>query len=192
MLAGHSMGAHTAVAYALAHPGAAQRPGRDRAGLRRLRSPTESLAYWDGLADGAGGGRGRRLRRLHRPRAGRSTPPGATRSCASPASGCCSTATSRRWSTALREVPRSRPFESLAELEGLEVPALVVASDDDADPGHPYAPSPRPTRGGCRGRALVSEAEGAVAARLAGRAGSRGRSPPSPPPIGRKRKNEPE
>ncbi len=40
---------------------------------------------------------------------------------------------------ALREVPRSRPFESLEELEGLEIPALVVASHDDADPGHPYA-----------------------------------------------------
>ena len=40
---------------------------------------------------------------------------------------------------ALREVPRSRPFGSLAELEGLEVPALVVASHDAADPGHPYA-----------------------------------------------------
>ncbi len=40
---------------------------------------------------------------------------------------------------ALREVPRSRPFESLAQLEGLDVPALVVASHDAADPGHPYA-----------------------------------------------------
>jgi hypothetical protein len=40
---------------------------------------------------------------------------------------------------ALREVPRSRPFESLDQLEGLDVPALVVASHDGADPGHPYA-----------------------------------------------------
>ncbi len=39
---------------------------------------------------------------------------------------------------ALREVPRSRPFESLDELERLEVPTLVVASHDDADPGHPF------------------------------------------------------
>ena len=38
---------------------------------------------------------------------------------------------------ALREVPRSRPFGSLAELEALEMPALVIASHDDADPGHP-------------------------------------------------------
>jgi pimeloyl-ACP methyl ester carboxylesterase len=40
---------------------------------------------------------------------------------------------------ALREVPRSRPFSGLAELESLEMPALVVASRDAADPGHPYA-----------------------------------------------------
>ncbi len=39
---------------------------------------------------------------------------------------------------ALRQVPRSRPFEAMEELEGLDVPALVVASHDDADPGHPY------------------------------------------------------
>ena len=41
--------------------------------------------------------------------------------------------------TALREVPRSLPFEGLAELAALEVPALVVASHDEADPGHPHA-----------------------------------------------------
>src|ERR671917_1396917 len=40
---------------------------------------------------------------------------------------------------ALRAVPRSRPFESWADLEGLDVPAIVVASRDEADPGHPYA-----------------------------------------------------
>ena len=40
---------------------------------------------------------------------------------------------------ALREVPRSRPFETISELETLDLPALVVASHDVADPGHPYA-----------------------------------------------------
>ena len=34
-------------------------------------------------------------------------------------------------------MPRSRPFGELAELESLDVPALVVASHDAADPGHP-------------------------------------------------------
>jgi 3-oxoadipate enol-lactonase len=40
---------------------------------------------------------------------------------------------------ALREVPRSRPYDSLAELEFLDAPTLVVASRDEPDPGHPYA-----------------------------------------------------
>jgi 3-oxoadipate enol-lactonase len=40
---------------------------------------------------------------------------------------------------ALRAVPRSRPFESWDELAAIEAPTVVVASRDDADPGHPYA-----------------------------------------------------
>jgi pimeloyl-ACP methyl ester carboxylesterase len=40
---------------------------------------------------------------------------------------------------ALRVVPRSRPFEDLHALEQIEVPAVVVASRDEADPGHPLA-----------------------------------------------------
>jgi pimeloyl-ACP methyl ester carboxylesterase len=40
---------------------------------------------------------------------------------------------------ALREVPRSRVFEDWGELGELELPCVVVASRDEADPGHPYA-----------------------------------------------------
>ncbi len=40
---------------------------------------------------------------------------------------------------ALEVVPRSRPFEDLAELGRIEVPAVVVASRDEADPEHPLA-----------------------------------------------------
>ena len=40
---------------------------------------------------------------------------------------------------ALRAVPRSRPFRSWQEAEGIDAPAVVVASRDEADPGHPYA-----------------------------------------------------
>jgi pimeloyl-ACP methyl ester carboxylesterase len=40
---------------------------------------------------------------------------------------------------ALHAVPRSRPFESWDELAEIAVPTVVVASRDDADPGHPYA-----------------------------------------------------
>lgn len=40
---------------------------------------------------------------------------------------------------ALRQVPRSKPFESIEQLTALKMPALVVASHDEIDPGHPYA-----------------------------------------------------
>jgi pimeloyl-ACP methyl ester carboxylesterase len=40
---------------------------------------------------------------------------------------------------ALQEVPRSQPFASLDELHALGVPAVVVGSRDEADPGHPFA-----------------------------------------------------
>ncbi len=38
---------------------------------------------------------------------------------------------------ALRAVPRSRPFARIEELGSLSTPAVVVASDDQADPEHP-------------------------------------------------------
>ena len=40
---------------------------------------------------------------------------------------------------ALEQVPRSRPFEAWDDLATIGVPAVVVASRDDADPGHPLA-----------------------------------------------------
>ena len=40
---------------------------------------------------------------------------------------------------ALRDVPRSQPFASLDELGALDLPAVVVADRDEADPGHPLA-----------------------------------------------------
>lgn len=38
---------------------------------------------------------------------------------------------------AIRAVPRSAPFADLHALEQIECPALVIASRDEADPGHP-------------------------------------------------------
>ena len=136
VLGGHSMGAHTAVAFALEHP--------DRIAGLVVIGPVyagvgsdEALEYWDGLAgaleeDGIDGfvafieGQGidpdwrdtvlrftRARMEVHRD----------------------VDAVAR----ALREVPRSRPFEDMSELEFLDVPALVVASHDLADPGHPRA-----------------------------------------------------
>jgi pimeloyl-ACP methyl ester carboxylesterase len=40
---------------------------------------------------------------------------------------------------AMEAVPRSRPFADLTELERIEAPTVVVASRDEVDPGHPLA-----------------------------------------------------
>lgn len=135
VLVGHSMGAHTAVAYALRRP--------ERLDGLVLVGPVymgevgeEALAYWDGLATALEGGgvdgfldyldreqgidpawrdavlrftRERMLQHRHLPAV----------------------------VDALRAVPRSRPFGAMVELESVDVPALVVASHDAADPGHP-------------------------------------------------------
>lgn len=137
LLGGHSMGAHTAVGYALAHP--------ERLSGLVIIGPTytgeirpESLAYWNGLADAleAGGidgfvdylgresGVGEAWRdsvlRISAERMELHRDPAAL-------------------VRALRETPASKPFGSMEELAGLDVPSLVVASGDEADPGHPYA-----------------------------------------------------
>ena len=39
---------------------------------------------------------------------------------------------------ALQAVPRSRPFASIADLAAIEAPVVVVASNDEADPEHPF------------------------------------------------------
>lgn len=136
VLAGHSMGAHTAVAYALARPERLAGVAIIGPVYRGLVSE-EALEYWDGLADALeeGGVEGfvdyidrqgidpawrETVLRITRERISLHRHP-------------------RALAAALREVPRSRPFESLDELEFLEPPAIVVASHDIADPGHPYA-----------------------------------------------------
>jgi 3-oxoadipate enol-lactonase len=136
VIAGHSMGAHTAVAFALLSPGRV-------AGLV-IAGPVYDgeiepgeLEYWDGLAEALdGGGIDGFLRYID---ASMSTDPAWRDSVLR--------FTRERMLAqrhldalveALREVPRSRPFETLDDLEALDVPALVVASHDAADPGHPY------------------------------------------------------
>jgi len=157
LLAGHSMGAHTAIAYALRHP--------ERLAGLALVGPVytgsiepDSLGYWEGLAaalerggvDGFVAYIGERqgidsrwresVLRFTRERLLAQRHP-------------------RALVEALREVPRSRPFDSLEELAAIEAPALVVASNDDADPGHPYA-SAAAYAEALPGARLVSEAEG--------------------------------
>lgn len=136
VLGGHSMGAHTAIAFALRHP-------QRLAGIVAI-GPTyageplspQARAYWDGLAAALEDGgvedfvdyidRNQRtdpawrdsVRRFTRERIERNRDLGAL-------------------AAVLREVPAARPFGSLEELESIDMPALVVASNDAADPGHP-------------------------------------------------------
>ena len=136
VLGGHSMGAHTAVAYALRHP-------RRLAGLVVVGpvytgtvSP-RSLEYWDGLAaaleeDGIDGFLAYIEREQGIAPAWRDSVLRFTRARLELHRDLGAVV------EALRQVPRSRPFGSLEELRALGVPALVVASGDEADPGHPY------------------------------------------------------
>jgi pimeloyl-ACP methyl ester carboxylesterase len=157
LLAGHSMGSHTAVGYALRHP-------ERLAGLVVIgpvytgEVAPRALAYWDGLAaaleeDGIDGfvafigahqgidpGWSETVLRFTRARMELHRHPEAL-------------------ARALREVPRSRPFAALSDLEALSVPALVVASHDAADPGHPYAAALAYAEALPRAR-LISEGEG--------------------------------
>lgn len=134
LLVGASMGAHTAVAFALAHPGRV-------AGLVLVtpastgEAPTD-VAEWDVLADGLERGGvdgfleawhpsvGARwqdtVKTVARQRLERHRHPGAV-------------------ADALRAVPRSVPFDGLDALGSVRAPALVVGSRDEADPGHPLA-----------------------------------------------------
>jgi pimeloyl-ACP methyl ester carboxylesterase len=157
LLAGHSMGAHTAVAYALRHP--------DRLGGLALIGPVyageispSSLAYWDGLAEalaeaGVDGFVDYIDRNQHTDPTWRDSVLSFTRA------RMLLQRHPEALVQALREVPRSRPFEAMRELERLEVPTLVVASHDAADPGHPYAAAAAYAERLPRAR-LVSEGEG--------------------------------
>lgn len=59
---------------------------------------------------------------------------------------------------ALEAVPRSRPFERWEQLADIGCPALVVASRDEADPGHPLAVAERYAVAIPGARLLVEEA----------------------------------
>lgn len=59
---------------------------------------------------------------------------------------------------ATRVVPRSRAFEGLGLLGGLDLPVLVVGSRDDTDPGHPLAVAEEYARRLPRGELVVEQA----------------------------------
>ena len=138
VMAGASMGAHTALKVALEQP-------ERVAGLVVITPAYEpeshldatSLARWDALSDGLreGGVEGfvaaygepsadpawrETLLTVLRQRIGAHEHPGAV-------------------ADALRAVPRSRPFDQIEQLAAVAVPTVVVADRDEPDPGHPLA-----------------------------------------------------
>ena len=60
---------------------------------------------------------------------------------------------------ALRVTPRSTAFEGLGLLEGLDIPVLVVGSRDESDPGHPLAVAQEYARRLPRAELVVEEPE---------------------------------
>jgi pimeloyl-ACP methyl ester carboxylesterase len=158
LLAGSSMGAHTAAAYALRRP--ERLTGLVVIGPAYAGEPQtpESAAYWDGLAaalddEGIDGfvayiGRHQTIAPEYRDSVLRFT-----------RERMSAHRDLRAVAQALRETPRSRPFGAIEELEAVDLPALVVASGDDADPGHPFAVAASYAEAMPRAR-LVSEGEG--------------------------------
>jgi pimeloyl-ACP methyl ester carboxylesterase len=155
VLAGASMGGHTIVRFALEHP--------ERASALVLITPAfepdaeQGFERWDALSRGLreGGVEGF-IEAYGEPRVPESF------------RDTVRTVVRQRLSAhehpeavadALREVPRSRPFESWDDLARLDLPVTVVASRDEADPEHPYATGERYAET-IPGAELVSEEPG--------------------------------
>jgi len=158
VLAGASMGAHTALRLALEAPHRVRAlvlvtPGHDPATLE----DPDRLARWDALARGLrdGGVQGfvagygepdvppalrDTVLTVLRQRLGRHLHPEAV-------------------ADALEQVPRSAPFARLEDLAGITAPAVVVGSRDEADPDHPLALA-EAYAAAIPGARLVVEAEG--------------------------------
>jgi pimeloyl-ACP methyl ester carboxylesterase len=138
VLCGHSMGCHTAVHYALEHAGSVAVLVLISPAALGLPTADEVLARWDRLADGlrergVGGFVEAYERDLEITPDWRETALRITRERLERHRNLEAVA------AALRQVPRSIAFDGLDELRTLDLPALVVASHDDADPGHPYS-----------------------------------------------------
>jgi pimeloyl-ACP methyl ester carboxylesterase len=162
ILAGASMGAHTAVRFALAHPERVRAlclitPSYDP----RAPATSEALAAWDALARGLrvegveGFLRAYDLDAL--PAAWRATVEKVLRQRLAAHEHPDAVA------DALEAVPRSRPFAAMAELAALAMRTVVVASRDEADPGHPLAVGESYARAIPRARLVVEEGGSPIA-----------------------------
>lgn len=147
VLAGASMGAQTIVRFALERPERVAALGLITPAFdpdTHVVGPGEELVPWDALARGLreGGVEGfiaaydltpvpdawrATVEKVVRQRLFAHAHPGAV-------------------ADALEVVPRSRPFECFEDLSAIRVPTVVIASRDEADPGHPLAMGERYAR----------------------------------------------
>lgn len=157
LLAGASMGAHTAIRFALEHPErvsalAIITPAFDPA----AQTTDADFAGWDALARGLREGGVEGFVRAYDlqgvPESFRATVQTVLRQRLSAHEHPHAVA------NALEVVPRSRPFESLAQLAAIKVPTVVVASRDEADPGHPLIVGERYARAIPGARLIVEDA----------------------------------
>jgi len=159
VLAGASMGAHTIARFALHHPERVAALGLITPAYDPVADTTgpDAFAEWDALARGLREGGVEGFLAAY----DFSIVPGTWRA-------TVETVVRQRLSAhdhpdavadALEVVPRSRPFESIEDLSRIEAPALVIASRDEADPGHPLAVSERYARA-IPGASLVVEDPG--------------------------------
>ncbi|HUZ27645.1 MAG TPA: alpha/beta hydrolase [Solirubrobacteraceae bacterium] len=138
VLAGASMGAHTALWLALRYP--------DRVGGLVVITPAydpstqddpDRLARWDALAHGLrDGGIEGFVRAYGRPQVPEELQDTVLRVIRQ---RLALHEHPEAVADALRAVPRSRPFTGVEELAALSAPTVVVASSDEADPGHPQS-----------------------------------------------------
>lgn len=156
VLAGVSMGAHTALRFALRHPARVSALALITPAFDPREHPA-GLERWDTLARGLRSG-------------GIEGFIAAYDLAAVPLSWRSKTETVLRQrlaehenlgavADALEAIPRSAPFESMEQLEALHAPTLVIGSRDEADPGHPLRTAREYARRIPRARLLV-EGEG--------------------------------
>jgi 3-oxoadipate enol-lactonase len=136
VLAGNSMGAATAAAFALEHPERVSGLVLVTPGFSGGGRGNEEMGNWERLADGLERGGVDGFMEVYEPPADPRFREAALRF------------TRQRLerhrhpqavADALRVVPGSIAFDGLEQLERLEMPALVVGSRDESDPGHPLA-----------------------------------------------------
>jgi pimeloyl-ACP methyl ester carboxylesterase len=158
VLCGHSMGCHTAAAHALDH--APEIAALVPIGPVTIGIPAseQTLAHWDRLADGLEQDRVDGFMKVYEADLN-VTPDWRETALRITRERIQLHRHPEALAEAIRQVPRSQPFEDLSELESLDLPALVVASQDEADPNHPYSVAEAWAERLPRGR-LVSEEPG--------------------------------